>query len=64
MDKALLAELEGLKQKDDETRQKLLREGRHYGHYEEEMQRVHIENTVSPGRIVSLYGWPGISKVG
>jgi hypothetical protein len=60
----LIAELQGLKQRDVETRERLLKEGRLYGSYDEEMQRVHVENANALDSIVSVHGWPGISMVG
>lgn len=64
MDEGLRAVLEGLRQRDIETRERLRKEGRLYGSYDEEMQRVHVENANALNRIVSVHGWPGISKVG
>ena len=64
MNETLAAELESLKQRDLETRSKLLAEGRLYGSYEAEMQRVHVENAEALDRIVAQHGWPGISMVG
>ena len=64
MDKGLLAELESLKQRDVETRERLLGEGRLYGAYDEEMQQVHTENATALAGIVAVHGWPGISKAG
>ena len=64
MNEELLAQLERLKQRDVETREKLLEEGRLYGAYEEEMQNVHVENAEALNQIISRHGWPGISKVG
>lgn len=64
MDNKLLAELESLKREDLETRKRLLSENRLYGTYDEEMQRVQRENANALNRMVSIHGWPGISKVG
>jgi len=64
MSEELLERLKGLEQRDTETREKLLREQRLYGTYDEEMQRVHRENAAQLASIVSSGGWPGISKVG
>jgi hypothetical protein len=64
MDSGLIAELEALKQRDIETRARLLREGRLYGSYDEEMQRVHVENAHALDHIVSVHGWPGLSIAG
>ena len=64
MNQALIAELNGLKQRDNETREKLLKKERLYGSYDEEMQRVHVENAKALNRIVSVHGWPGVSMVG
>jgi hypothetical protein len=64
MDERLLNELLALQQKDVETRSRLLKEGRLYGAYAEEMQRVHRENAERLNALVELHGWPGVSLVG
>ena len=64
MNKELLSQLETLKQRDVDTRNKLLEEGRLYGVYDEEMQNVHRENARALNEIIEEQGWPGISKVG
>ena len=64
INEGLIAELHSLKQRDVETRQRLLNNGRLYGSYDEEMQRVQVENAHALDRIVSVHGWPGISMVG
>lgn len=64
MNEALLTKLNSLKKRDVETRERLLKEGRLFGTYDEEMQRVHVENAEILDRIVSVHGWPGISIVG
>lgn len=64
MNKELRQKLETLKQKDIRARAKLLNEGRLFGVYEEEMQKVHMENANALNEIVEKEGWPGISKVG
>ena len=64
MNEKLLAQLKNLKQRDIDTRDKLLDEGRLYGVYDEEMQNVHKENAMALNEIIEAYGWPGISKVG
>lgn len=64
MNPPLLDELLELKQRDLDTRSRLLKEGRLYGEYAEEMQQVHRENAKRLNEIVSKHGWPGISLVG
>ena len=64
MNTELLAKLESLKQRDIYTRHRLMKEGRLYGRYDEEMQRVHVENAEALEEIIAAHGWPGISKVG
>ena len=64
MSEGIFVELEKLQQRDVDTREKLLRENRLYGTYDEEIQRVHRENAVALASIVESHGWPGISKVG
>lgn len=64
MNEKLQAKLEKLKQRDIQTRSKLLEEGRLYGVYDEEMQKVHRENAEALDEIIATQGWPGIAKVG
>ena len=64
MNRELLNDLLTLKQRDLDTRSRLLREGKLYGNYAEEMQQVHRENAKALDDIVSAYGWPGISVAG
>ena len=64
MNQQLLEELVALKQRDTETRSRLLKEGKLYGDYASEMQQVHRENANRLDRIIAKYGWPGISLVG
>ena len=64
MNTELLVKLESLKQRDIDTRNRLLKEGRLYGSYDEEMQTVHVENAKALHELVTAHGWPGISKVG
>ena len=63
--KADLAEhLLTLQREDSETRERLLREGRLYGHYADEMQSVHTANAQALNAIIEQHGWPGMSLVG
>ena len=64
MNEALLEKLRVLGQRDSDTRERLLKENRLFGTYDEEMQRVHRENAVDLASIVENHGWPGISQVG
>ena len=64
MNKQLLSQLENLKQRDIETRNRLLKEGRLYGAYDKEMQKVHRENAEALNEIIEAESWPGVSKVG
>jgi hypothetical protein len=64
MNKEFLAQLDNLNRWDIETREKLLEAGRLYGAYDEEMQHVHRENAQALDEIISIHGWPGVSKVG
>lgn len=64
MNQQLLAALLALKQRDTDTRSRLLNEGKLYGAYTPEMQEIHRENAYELDRIVSQHGWPGISLVG
>jgi hypothetical protein len=60
----LLSKLLELKQRDADTRSRLLEAGELYGVYSNEMQRVHSENAHQLDEIVSIHGWPGVSLVG
>lgn len=64
MNEFLLKELLALKERDAETRSRLLREGRLYSGYDQEMQQVHRENAERLDALVKQHGWPGISSVG
>jgi hypothetical protein len=64
MNQQLLDELLALKQRDIDTRSRLLKEGTLYGGYAPEMQQVHRENANELDKIVIKHGWPGISLVG
>ena len=64
MDTELLAKLLSLKQRDIDTRKRLLQENRLYGTYDKEIQNVHVENAKALNELVAVHGWPGISKVG
>lgn len=60
----LFEALSALMQRDSETRQRLLRENRLYGTYDEEMQQVHRDNALALSMLVDAHGWPGVSQVG
>lgn len=62
--KYCLRKLRGIEQRDTDTCEKLLREQRLFGTYDEEIQQVHREDAAELAGVVSRYGWPGISKVG
>lgn len=64
MNEELLTRLRALQQHDIDTRDALLREGRLYGGYAEEMQAVHACNAQALDDIIRAHGWPGISRVG
>ena len=64
MNQYLLDELLALKQRDADTRSQLVRQGRLYDGYAEEMQQVHRENAHRLNELISQYGWPTISRVG
>ena len=64
MDQELLPRLEALKQRDLDTRNRLLKEGRLYGVYAEELQQVHSGNALALNGIIGSHGWPGISRIG
>jgi hypothetical protein len=64
MKRELADELLAMKKRDLDTRANLLEQGRLYGEYAPEMQRVHTENAQRLNEIVARYGWPGVSLAG
>jgi hypothetical protein len=64
MNQQLQQYLLDLGRRDEETRTRLLKEGRLFGGYAEEMEQVHLENAEKLQRVVDEHGWPGISLVG
>jgi uncharacterized protein DUF6624 len=50
--------------RDFETRARLVREGRLYDGYNDEMEAVHLENARVLDSAIAAIGWPGRSKVG
>lgn len=64
MNQHSLDELIAMKQRDLDTRSRLVREGRLYDGYAEEMQQVHRENAHRLNELISQYGWLIISLVG
>jgi len=60
----LLDALIAMKQRDMDTRSRLVRENRLYRGYSDEMQQVHRENAHRLNELVSQHGWPTISLVG
>ena len=57
MNQQLLNELMALKQRDTDTRSRLLKEGKLYGGYAPEMQQVHRDNANQLNRIIEKSGW-------
>ena len=64
MNTQLLDELIAMKQRDDDTRSRLVREGRLHDGYAEEMQQVHRENAHRLNSLIEQQGWPTVSQVG
>jgi len=64
MNEKLQQQLLELGRQDEETRTRLLRDGRLFDRYAPEMEQVHLENATRLSRIVEQHGWPGISLVG
>lgn len=64
MNREILERLRELVEDDAATRSRLLAEGRLYGDYADEMQRVHRDNAGALARIVAAHGWPGVALVG
>ena len=56
MNQQLLNELMALKQRDTDTRSRLLKEGKLYGGYAPEMQQVHRDNANQLNRIIEKSG--------
>jgi hypothetical protein len=59
----VLDELLALKDRDLDTRSRLLQEGRLYGEYAEEMQQVHRDNAERLDEIATQHGWPAPSRI-
>ena len=64
MNQQLLEQLLNLRQRDQDTRQRLLEEGTLFDRYAEEMQTVHRENALALNLLISAHGWPGVTLVG
>ena len=64
MNKELLEQLEQLKKKAADSRDKLLQEGRLYGQYAPELQAIHEENAKALDALIATHGWPTLTKVG
>ena len=64
MDRCVFDSLAALKKRDAEMRSRLLKEGRLFGDYAPDMQRVHRENAYELNKIIAKHGWPGISLLG
>lgn len=64
MNKDLQTHLLALKQNDDEARARLVAAGVLYQGYNQEMERVHIQNAEQLETIINRYGWPGRALVG
>lgn len=64
MNKELGRLLISLQQKDNELRQRFLKNGSLYEEYDEEMEVMHIKHAEILEEIVTEHGWPGISLVG
>jgi hypothetical protein len=64
MDDGLLGELIAMRHRDQEMRDRLVREGRLHGDYDEDMQRVHIETAHRLDALIAGHGWPSLTMVG
>ncbi len=64
MNTQLLDELIAMKQRDADTRSRLVREGRLYDGYAKEMQQVHRENAHQLNTLIAQQGWPTVPRVG
>ena len=63
MNRKLCETLLGLQRRDLDMRDWLLREGRLYGDYADEMQAVHIANARQLDAIIDRHGWPGEAAI-
>ncbi len=64
MNEKLQRQLLDLGRQDEESRTRLLQEGRLFDGYAPEMEQVHLENAARLQRIIDEHGWPGVSLVG
>lgn len=64
MNEQLRQALLDLGRRDEDTRTRLLVEGKLFEGYAPEMERVHLENAEQLQRIVDEHGWPGTALVG
>ena len=64
MNPAIVATLRKLAERDRRTRERLLAEGRLFGDYADEMQRVHRDNAAALADLVAAHGWPGRTLAG
>lgn len=64
MNRELRLTLLSLQRKDLGMREQLLREGRLFGFYADEMQAVHVANAQDLDAIIEQHGWPGVTLVG
>ena len=64
MNQQLLDELISMEQRDVDTRPRLVREGRLYDDYADELQHVHRKDAHRLNELVSQHGWLTISAVG
>ena len=60
----LLDELNAMVARDDEVRARLIREGRLFDGYNDDMARVHIDNAQRLDALVAEHGWPTVQFVG
>ncbi len=64
MNHELLEELMAMKQRDMDTRSRLVQEGRLYDGYADEMQEVHRDHARRLNELTRRYGWPTVPQVG
>lgn len=64
MDEDLRAELIRWIAEDDETRERLARDGSLFGGYHPEMEAVHRRNAARLREVLARGGWPGRARVG
>jgi hypothetical protein len=64
MNEDLLHQLIELYHNDEQTRARLIKQGKLFDGYSSEMEQVHVHNAARLEAIIDEFGWPGVSLVG